>query len=334
MRVTIASAANDHRLGANEAPPAIISVYLGDAMDRLVTNVEHGKFVLDVEVPNIQASTTIRANADLTDRNRTTPFAFTGNKFEFRAVGSTENPAWPMTVLNTAVADSAKQLRARLEGKLSHGGERIAAVRELVSEVFRETRSIRYEGNNYAKEWVIEAERRGLPVLRNTPAALARLLQKEPTQFLVEQRVFTPDEIASRYDVYAEKYIKTIEIEAVTLGEMASTQVLPLVDGEIGGLAGARSVLESLHLSSPRLQDRVRRLSQLGDELHDAVGRMMKARERVHGQDTLAASMGVVASELLPMMQAVRQAIDALEGVVDDAHWPFAKYREMLFLGV
>ncbi len=333
MRVTIASAGNDHRLGANEAPPSIISVYLGGAMDRLVRNVQEGRFVLDFTVDDIQVTETIMAKKDLTDRNRTTPFAFTGNKFEFRAVGSSENSAWPMTVLNTAFAEAARDLRMRLETKLGRHA-REDAVRELVREVFLETQAVRFEGNNYAKEWVEEAARRGLPNLPNTPAALAVLQRPAATRFLVDFGVFTDEEVAARYHVYAEKYIKTLDIEACTLAEIATTQVIPAIEAQLANTGNAHAALQGGGVTSAVLRGRLTALSSLLDQVSASAGQVEALRGKVHHQPDLAAGMQLIIDQLVPAAEGLRAAIDAAEALVADAHWPLAKYREMLFLGV
>lgn len=333
MRVTIASAGNDHRLGANEAPPAILSVYLGSAVDQLVRNVEEGRFEVDVTAQYVVATETITARKDLTDRNRTTPFAFTGNKFEFRAVGSSENPAWPMTVLNAAMADACAELRRRLERKLS-GGNRDEAVRELVREVFVETRAIRFEGNNYAAEWVSEAERRGLPILRTTADALATMKDSSATKFLVDLGILTQEEIDARHHVLAERYVKTLDIEANCLSELARGFVLPTLLREIADLGRAHDVASSTGAPISRLARRITTLAKLADAIDGDADTIDEIRSHLHTHEDVSVAMGEVRDRLVPACAGLRASIDEAEGLVADASWPLAKYREMLFLGV
>jgi len=333
MRVTIASAGNDHRLGANEAPPPILTIYLGEAMDRLVRNIEAGDFALAVQQEDIKVTASIYARKDLTDRNRTTPFAFTGNKFEFRAVGSSENPAWPMTVLNAGIAEAARDLRDRLAAKFDRM-EREAAVRELVREVFVETRAVRYEGNNYGPELLEEAKRRGLPILKNTPAALATLQRNDATRFLVDLGVFTQEEIDSRYYIYAEKYIKTIDIEAAALAELARTIVSPACEAQLVDIGDASAALAAANVASEALVRRVGQLARTIDQLDAGCRQIAELRHKAHEQSDIGRGMNVIADELVPVCEALRRAVDGAEELVADSRWPLAKYREMLFLGV
>jgi len=348
LRYSIANANNDLRLGANEAPPAILSVFVGDQLTDIIEKTIAGvkgkdpeRFVLEVGVGKLPSLA-----RDNTDRNRTSPFAFTGNKFEYRAVGSSANCAGPMAMLNAAVADSLGQMAKRLKTRLDAGQPRDGAVLELLREVFTETAAIRFEGNGYSEEWAIEAARRGLPNIPDTPGALEAMAQPDQHRFLTEQGVLSEIELNSHFNVAVERYVKQVTLEAETLVEMLSTMVAPAAekqlaltaaawngvtagraDGRIPSTLGARaaaasgafegriaaisSALESVCASSERLTGL---LSDL-DCVHDERNRARR-----------------LADELRPMMAAAREAADRLEKLVDDELWPLPKYREMLFV--
>ena len=332
LRATIASAGNDHRLGANEAPPPILSAYLGAALDSVVRAILEGADTADLPTDRIPADVAhgIHLQKDPGDRNRTSPFAFTGNKFEFRAVGSSENPAWPQAVLNGAVTDALHEVADRLEAALRGDADRGAAVRGVVRDLLAETRHVCFEGNNYSVEWREEAARRGLPILPNTPASLAVLFDEEQTSFLVRAGVFTADEIASRAHIYVERYVKQIAIEAETLCDIARTLVVPALERQI---EESGRVLHALNGNGRRQHGRVHRL---GDHLDavlggiEVLGALLDADDGAHG---LAAAR-TCADAVIPAMVALRGAIDAAERDVADHVWPLPRYREMLFLGV
>ncbi|MSP62935.1 MAG: glutamine synthetase type III [Myxococcales bacterium] len=332
VRASIASAGNDHRLGANEAPPAIISVYLGGALEGIVEAVASGKIADVKKLAGVDITARLHMKRELTDRNRTTPFAFTGNKFEFRAVGSSENCAWPMTILNAAVADAFQDLKGRLSDKLKKGARGEAAL-ELVREVFNETKRVRFEGNNYAPAWVDEARARGLPVNSNTPAALAPLTVAAKTAFLVEQGVLSREEVQSRFEIYAERYIKIVDIEAASLGEIARTQVMGAVEEQIERTARATNLLKQSGLPGERHSAQLARTAGHLEALHAAVEALESARGGLHHGGAVE-GMQAAADHVLPAMAKVREHVDALEAIVSDDLWPLPKYREMLFQGV
>jgi len=337
LRAAIASAGNDHRLGANEAPPAILSVYLGTALESVVEAIAAGKPVEARELAGIDITSRLYMKRERTDRNRTTPFAFTGNKFEFRAVGSSENCAWPMTILNTAVADALRIMQVRLAEKLEAGklktGNRDEAALELVREIFNETRAVRFEGNNYAASWVVEAKRRGLPVNSNTPAALAPLAEPAKTSFLKDHGVLSDEEVLSRFEIYAERYVKIIDIEAAALSELARTQIMGAVEAQIERSGATMQTLKASNLGNARQLERLSHIAGLYDELQEAAEELDQVRADLH-HGGATESMAVAADQVLPAMARLRGHVDALEGVVSDDLWPLAKYREMLFQGV
>jgi glutamine synthetase len=332
LRVTVASAGNDHRLGANEAPPPIVSAYLGEAVAAMADAAERGE-IAEIDAAKLLAVTErLSVNLDSTDRNRTASFAFTGNKFEFRAVGSSENCAWPMTVLNAAVADAFRLLGDRLEAKLSQGTDRDAAVVELVKEALTEAKASRFEGNGYAPEWVEEAKRRGLPVLRNTPAALPVLKDAEATAFLVAHGVLSEDELQARFVIGAERYLKAVDIEAATLADIATTRVLPAVEAQLATSGQAAKVADKAGLDEmPHLRGRLARLASLADALAGAADALEHAREGLFEGHDADRGLAHATAAVLPALAELRSRCDEAEGLVTTSLWPMPTYWEMLF---
>lgn len=330
LRVTIASAGNDHRLGANEAPPSIISAYLGDAIDAMATSIERGE-PLQRRIGDFLAITDrLGVQLDATDRNRTAPFAFTGNKFEFRAVGATDNCAWPMAVLNAAVAESFAALGDRLEVKLKDGDRKLAVL-ELVREALEESKAVRFEGNGYGAEWVVEAKRRGLPNFTNTPSALAVLLDEGATRFLVDTNVFSLEEIHSRYEIYAERYVKTLEIEAGTLADVALEMVLPALETQLAQTAAAFGSMVSAGLPRANTENRLRHLGESLERIQTHAHAIEALLDSLHEATDAAGIMERVVGGLIPALSVLREACDEAEGMVAESLWPLPKYRQMLF---
>jgi glutamine synthetase len=331
LRVTVASAGNDHRLGANEAPPPIISAYLGEAIAALADAVERGDALNLAVGEHLAVSKSLKVKLDATDRNRTAPFAFTGNKFEFRAVGSNENCAWPMTVLNAAVADAFKLLGDRLEARLAKGEDRDAAVLAMAREAITEARDVRFEGNGYSAEWVVEARKRGLPVLQHTPAALGALHDAANSAFLIEHGVFSREEITSRHEILAERYLKTLDIEAGTLADMAVTRVLPAVEAQAVKAGDALSAFRSGGATATKRQEaRLQALARLAESLQDGADALEASRVGLF-EGHAEAGMAHALDALVPALAALRALCDEAEGLVSDALWPMPKYRTMLF---
>ncbi len=347
IRTTIATANNDLRLGANEAPPAILSVFVGDLMTRIIERVIDGgagvdaeRFVMDMGVGKLP-----QLMQDYTDRNRTSPFAFTGTKFEFRAVGASMNCAGPIAILTAAVADALSQMRTRLEAGLEGAPERDQAVLAVLREVFVATAPVRFEGNNYSEEWKAEAARRGLPNLRDTPAALVVLRDPQRTAFLGRLGVFNDLELTSRYNIALERYIKHVTLEAETVVEMLRTLVIPAAEKQLAetlrawsGLsdareatfaAGARPAVEAAAKAlAPRVQKLSASLAEVTGEA-DRLETLLDELETVHEEECAARRL---ADEVRPLMAKARVAADRLEHLVDDELWALPKYREMLFV--
>jgi glutamine synthetase len=338
LRAGIGTSGNEHRLGANEAPPAIISVFMGESLTRMIEEIASGKpsngsaaaqmIQLGVaKLPEIQR--------DNTDRNRTSPFAFTGNKFEFRAVGSSQSIAFPVTLLNTAVAGALGELTEQLRSELKErekGKGVDDAVLKVVARAFRETADVRFEGNNYSDEWVAEAERRGLLNLRRTPEALAQLTTDQSRKLLTGLGVLNDAELDSRFHVRMERYVKDMLIELHTLEQMVDTLVLPAAFAYHGRLATDAAHAKAAGISAVPQVEAANEVGRLIEELqgrrkalHEVIGRAE------HTHDDPMACGRLLTSEGASRMADVRQSCDALELVVADDLWPLPKYREMLF---
>ncbi|QQS49500.1 MAG: glutamine synthetase III [Acidobacteriota bacterium] len=337
LRAAIASSGNDHRLGANEAPPAIISAFLGEALTRVLDSIEKGDLqgaTTEKQVINLKISKLPEVAKDNTDRNRTSPFAFTGNKFEFRAVASSASTATPMATLNAAVGEALGEIADAIEARVASGKKLGDAVMEVVREYVIETKPIRFEGNNYAEEWVIEAEKRGLLNLRKTPEALAQLKTKEAVELFSKSGVHTHDELEARYHLEVERYIKDLEIEIGVLREMASTMILPAAYKHQASLVTAVSGLKSIGLNGKSVSAQVAEVENMANlisELTSSLEALDKAVEKAESDD-LHKKADALAYKVAPAMEAVREVCDTLEGVIDDTLWPLPKYREMLFL--
>ncbi|MFA5039132.1 MAG: glutamine synthetase III [Candidatus Omnitrophota bacterium] len=341
LRASIASAGNEHRLGANEAPPAIISVFLGEQLSSILDTIEKGKKsqvsrqdIMDLGVTRLPV-----VNKDMTDRNRTSPFAFTGNKFEFRAVGSSQNISTAIAVINTIVADSLDYIRQKIE-KARESKDFNTAVLSCLAEVIRDTKRIRFEGNNYSEEWKKEAAKRGLPNEPSTAAALQALVKEENIVLFEKYKVFNREELKARYRIWLDTYVKLLEIEAKTLYEMVNSCIVPNAFDYQGLLAGNLKHIVDLKASA--------QLKLLDEALEDLKGHLSEVTEMTYYVRKNALSMMKFLedtrdlgeeekarryfSELKPLMEHIRKHADLLECVISDEHWDLPKYREMLFV--
>jgi glutamine synthetase len=334
LRAGIATSGNEHRLGANEAPPAIISVFMGNSLTHVIETIAEGKATnsADQEMIKLGVARLPEIQRDNTDRNRTSPFAFTGNKFEFRAVGSSQSIAFPIVLLNAAVAETIGDITAELKAELKKTKKVDDAVFKIVRRIFKETAAIRFEGNNYSDEWVKEAEKRGLPNLRRTPEALKQLMSKGSRQLLTKLGIFSDEELDSRYHVRLERYIKDMLIELHTLRETVDTMVLPAALKYVGGLAATAAQAKAAGLSVIPQVEPANRVGKLALELQAARLTLGKVIDRAEGMhDEVEKQAEYLTREGAEAMAAVRAASDALEVNVDDELWPLPKYREMLF---
>jgi glutamine synthetase len=322
LRASIADAGNDHRLGANEAPPAIVSIFLGTQLVDVIEQLEKGPAAASKKGGDVELGVTslpILA-ADATDRNRTSPFAFTGNKFEFRAVGSSAPIYWPQTVLNTAVADSLKQLADELE-KLDHGD--FESLTTILSGIVKANKQVLFEGNGYSEAWHTEAEKRGLPNNKTTVDALPALTTKTAKELFSSFGVLSERELASRVEVNWERYVKIVDIEANCAVDIASTMILPAVARYLGELNNAPS--------SKGINTICQKVSGLADSLVDAVDALQHAQHEAHEAGSVKAEATAFASEVIPAQARLRVVVDELETLVADDLWPLPKYREILF---
>jgi glutamine synthetase len=331
MRAAIATASNDHRLGANEAPPAIISVYLGSQLEDVFSQIRSGKLEGSARAAlmSLGVETLPDLNKDPGDRNRTSPFAFTGNRFEFRAVGSGQSVAGPLVVLNTILADSIQWISDQLEEKLNGGAPLEEAAFAVLKRTMDDHGAVVFGGDGYSEEWHrIAVEERGLENLRTSADALPVLQRPDIRELFVRTGVLSPVELESRFEVYAEQYILAIEVEAKLVLRMARTQIYPVVMEFLERLS--RSLRDQKELGlSPDLSvatEVARMNQQLINQCHALDKAIAAAPHGVH--DHLRHCAGT----LLPLMGAIRAEVDGLELMVDDSLWPLPTYQEMLFV--
>jgi glutamine synthetase len=334
LRVAVATAANDHRLGANEAPPAIISVFLGDMLQDIVDQIEKGGAKSTKHGGTLKVGVTVLPTLprDAGDRNRTSPFAFTGNKFEFRAVGSSQSIAGANLVLNTIVAESLDEIASVLEPAVAAGKSLNSEIQVLLPRLIAESKKVIFNGDNYAESWHKEAEKRGLPNRRNTVDSLPDLVTPESVKLFSKYGVFTERELRSRYEILLENYIKTINIEAQITIQMANRQILPAALRYQAQVAAAIASLKAAGAKVPGSEiGLLDELSTTIDELKTHTLALTKAAEEHVKGDTLAHAKHS-RDAILATMQAVRAAGDKLETLVADDLWPLPTYQQMLFI--
>jgi glutamine synthetase len=336
LRASVAHAGNDHRLGANEAPPAIISIYVGSQLEDAIRGLVEGAAPAKKGAEKMQLGVTTLPPLprDQSDRNRTSPFAFTGNKFEFRAVGSSQAVAHPNTLLNTIVAESLDYLASEIE-KRSGKGDRREVIDALVKEVLTQHQRILFNGDNYSEEWVQEAERRGLLNLRDTPSALARFATEKNQHLFEKYAVFTARETTSRSNIAFHTYVHRVHVEAQTAKSIAATMLLP------AGFAFQEKLARSIHTAQqllPRADlkfelECLETVIKTVSDLKRALDHLEKARSHAEGHHgSPEQHAGAFRDEVMPAMAELRVHADLLESMLEDELWPLPKYREMLFL--
>ena len=333
LRVTVSGAANDHRLGANEAPPAIISVFLGDQLQDVMDQLEQGtsKPAREASVMEIGVSVLPKLPRDAGDRNRTSPFAFTGNKFEFRAVGASQSIAGPNTVLNTIVAESLDFIATHLEKAVQGGKDLHKAIQGLLPGIIKESKKVVFNGDNYSEEWHKEAERRGLPNLRNTVDVLPVILRKDSIELFTRYKVYSERELQSRFTILAENYVKTVNIEAQLTAMMGRTMILPAALRYQAEVAAAVNATKSAGVDNHSQVDFLKSLTATISDFQAALSSLDKTFNH-HAEGDLIAHARFARDSVLPAMSAVRTLGDRLETVVADDLWPLPTYREMLFI--
>ena len=322
LRAAVADAGNDHRLGANEAPPAIVSIFLGEQLEDIVEQLLKGPASSSKQGGSLELGVTTLPvlPKDATDRNRTSPFAFTGNKFEFRAVGSSVPIYWPQTVMNTIAAESIGFIADKLDKLKS---DDFAGLTKVLSEVIKEHKSVLFSGNGYSEEWHAEAAKRGLPNNKSTVDALPALQSDKAKKLFSKFGVLSERELESRYEICWERYVKVQNIEANSTVEIAKTQILPAAVRYLGELAAA-----SKSKGVTKLADKV---AGLADTLVTTIEALEAAQEAAHKAGSLHAEAKAFKEKVIPAQEAVRAAADELETIVADDLWPLPKYRELLF---
>lgn len=331
LRISVASAGNDHRLGANEAPPAIVSIFLGEELTEILEALEQGKLYVGKEKKQMEIGVNVLPHfpKDTTDRNRTSPFAFTGNKFEFRMVGSSFSIADANTVLNTIVAEVLSQFAEKLENSTNFKDD----INELVINTIKEHKRIIFNGNGYDEVWIKEAEKLGLSNYKTTPEALPALIAKKNTDLFQKHKIFTKQELHSRYEVMLENYNKTINIEALTMIDMVYKYIMPSVLGyqeELANLLKKKKSLE-LGLSTAMEEKTLQRLSQLGECLTKRLAALEEQTSAVKLiKDSLAAAKAY-REKVFNAMCELRLTIDELELIVSKNHWQLPTYGEILY---
>ena len=332
LRMSVATAGNDHRLGANEAPPAVVSIFLGDELTTVLESIEHDapysaaeKAPMKLGVPSLP-----RFFKDTTDRNRTSPFAFTGNKFEFRMVGSSNSIACANIMLNSAVAESLRVFADKLEGAEDFDG----ALHELIKSCITAHKRIIFNGNGYDDSWIKEAtEKRGLLNLRTTPDCMPAVLSAKNMDMLIRHKVFTEAEIRSRYEIMMENYCKTVSIEAHTMVDMAKKEILPAIEAytiELSDAVRAKKAADA-GASCRYEEKRIRRLSALLEQIDDAVDELESALVTLSMSADITAQANFIRDEIIPKMSLVRVPADEAETLTAEKYWPFPTYGELLF---
>ena len=332
MRVSVASAANDHRLGANEAPPAVISIFLGDELTAVLDAIETDTPYSGTEKTVLKLGVHVlsKFTRDTTDRNRTSPFAFTGNKFEFRMVGSSDSIACANIMLNAAMAETLKEFSDRLEGVSDFE----SALHDLIKETIKAHKRIIFNGNGYDDAWIKEAtEKRGLLNLRTTPDALATVLEKKNVEMLTSLKIFSEAEIRSRYEICLENYCKTVNIEGLTMVDMARKEILPAVEAYLGDLSGtvAAKTAAVPGLACKYEKDLISKLSKLADEISDAASSLDTTLIRLKAIPDVTDAAYVIRDVVLQKMAELRVVCDEAESITADKYWPFPTYGDLLF---
>jgi glutamine synthetase len=340
LRSAIASAGNDHRLGANEAPPAIISAYIGKFLTNVLNEVENRVGDKFDEQDEVMLKLDIHKSIpelllDNTDRNRTSPFAFTGNKFEFRAVGSEANCANPMTVLNTIMSETLGNFKKEVDALIEKGDKKEVAIMQVIKNYIKSSKSVLFEGDGYSEEWQNEAERRGLPNVKTTPLALDAMVTQKALSLFEKHNIYTHPELEARHEIELEKYIKRVQIEGRVIGDLAGNHILPsairyqnVLITNIKGLkdiGAAASTYKAQFLVLNEISEHINTVQTLCEE-------MTEARKEANNLSSSRDKAIAYCEKVKPYYDNIRYAVDKLELLVDDSDWELPKYRELLFL--
>jgi glutamine synthetase len=338
LRASIASVNNDHRLGANEAPPAILSIFLGTQLTEVLDEIETSRISKKIKddamlwqgIPKIP-----QILKDNTDRNRTSPFAFTGNKFEFRAVGSSANSASPMTILNLIVADQLKKFKYDVDKLLKKGEKKDVALLMVIKKYIKESKSIRFEGNGYSDDWEAEAAKRGLSNIKTTPKALDAFISEKSDILFSETSVFTKREVHARHEILLDSFYKKLQIEARVMGEMVTNIIIPAAIEYQTKLIDNVRGLKEIGLTEPAYKaqlDIIAKISEHVNFIKSNVDQMIDERKKANGIEDLREKAIDYDEKVKPFFQPIRYHVDKLEQLIDDSIWPLPKFRELLFI--
>ncbi len=338
LRASIASQANEHRLGANEAPPSIISVFTGSMVATILEEFKT-KGLLKSELRsqkkiNLNIPKILDANLDSTDRNRTSPFPFTGNKFEFRAVGSSANCSGPMTVLNTIVGHQLVEFKKEVDALIAKGQEKESAIVKVLQKYIIDSERVIYNGDGYSKEWEKEAAKRGLKNIKSTPEALLAFTTPNAIHLFSSHNIFTERELHARYEVLLEEYIKKMDIEMLVIEEMIHTHILPAAYDFQNKLAENFRGLSTMGLNSAagKVKEDVEIIFNHMDELKTNLKTMMELRDKIFAKENHQTIAANISEEIKPYFEKLRHNADQIEKLIDDSNWKLPKYRELLFV--
>ena len=341
VRASIATAGNDHRLGANEAPPAIISIFIGKYLTDVLNQVEKrvgGNFdEQDEAILKLDIHKSIpELMLDNTDRNRTSPFAFTGNKFEFRAVGSSANCAGPMTTLNTIMAETLKNFKVEVDGLIEKGEKKEVAIMQIIQKYIVESKNVLFEGDGYSDEWAAEAKKRGLQNVKTTPLALDAYTTKKSQDLFESNHIYRHHELEARHEIMLEAYVKKVQIEARVMGDLATTVIIPaaikyqnILLQNINGLKEAGLPASAYKSQKAIVTTIAEHVSMISEKVESMIEARKKANETTNSRETAIAYCDEVKEK---HFDVIRYHVDKLELIVDDAFWILPKYRELLFL--
>ncbi|MDF2456632.1 MAG: glnA [Cytophagaceae bacterium] len=338
LRASIASASNDHRLGANEAPPAIMSVFIGSELTEVLNELEKNGNVKIEKGDNVYMKLGINKIPeiilDTTDRNRTSPFAFTGNKFEFRAVGSSANSALPLTVLNTIVADTLNKFKTEVDKQIDKGEKKEVAIINVLREYVIASKKIRFEGNGYSDEWKDEAAKRGLSNVNTTAHALDFWVTPTAEKLFEKYEIYSKKELHARYEIMNENYIKKIQIEGRVIGDLATNHIIPTaIEYQNKLIANVRGLKEiGLEAEGKPVIELIKEMSKHISTIQKGVEDMTEARKQANKITEASKGSKAYCDKVKPYFETIRYAVDKLELIVGDEDWPLPKYRELLFL--
>jgi len=340
LRAAIASAGNDHRLGANEAPPAIISAYIGGYLAKVLDEVESRVGNKFDEQDEVMLKLDIHKNIpelllDNTDRNRTSPFAFTGNKFEFRAVGSSANCGYNMTVLNTIMAETLSSFKTEVDGLIEKGDKKEVAIMQVIKNYITASKKILFEGDGYSEEWQQEAAKRGLPNVKTTPLALDALVTEKAKGLFAKHKILTHSELEARHEIELEKYIKYVQIEGRVIGDLAGNHILPAAIRYQNVLINNVKGLKDLGLKPDAYTAQMNVLNEISEHINKVqviAEKMTEARKEANNLSSSRDKAIAYCEKVKPLFDDIRYSVDKLELLVDDSEWELPKYRELLFL--